>query len=94
MLGTAGDQHHRSQRHPVVLLYLQGFWGGWEAEQQHGETEALGGGWLLALHTVHENRIRSSRSRDKSIRSWIRRLPQCRRRPWPMGSSISVALGD
>lgn len=25
MLGTAGDQHNRSQCHPVVLLYLQGF---------------------------------------------------------------------
>lgn len=47
MLGTAGSQHHRSQCHPVVVLYLQGFLGGWEAEQQHGETEALGGGWLL-----------------------------------------------
>lgn len=93
MLGTAGDQHHQSQCHPVVLLYLQGFLGGWAAEQQHEETEA-GGGWLLALHTVHENRIRSSRSWDKSIRSWIRRLPQCRRRPRLMGSPISIALGD
>lgn len=45
MLGAAGNQHHWSQGHPAVLLYLQGFLGGWEAEQQRGETEALGGGW-------------------------------------------------
>lgn len=43
MLGTTGDQHHRSHCHPVVLLYLQGFLREWKA-QQHGETEALGGG--------------------------------------------------